>query len=38
MVRQQNMMTIITIIIRSITKQDDKYYYQLFLDDCLYKV
>ena len=32
------MMTIITIIIRSITKQDDKYYHQLFLDDCLYKV
>ena len=25
----------ITIIIRSITKEDDKYYPQLFLDDCL---
>ena len=28
----------ITIIIRSITKKDGKYYPQLFLDDCLYKV
>ena len=28
----------ITIIIRSITKKDDKYYPQLFLDDCLYEV
>ena len=28
----------ITIIIRSITKKDGKYYLQLFLDDCLYKV
>ena len=28
----------ITIIIRSITKKDDKYYSQLFLDDCLYEV
>ena len=27
----------ITIIIRSITKKDDKYYPQLFLDDCLYE-
>ena len=25
----------ITIITRSITKKDDKYYPQLFLDDCL---
>ena len=25
----------ITIIIRSVTKEDDKYYPQLFLDDCL---
>ena len=28
----------ITIIIRSITKKDDKYYPQLFLDECLYEV
>ena len=28
---------IITIIIRSIIKKDDKYYPQLFLDDCLYE-
>ena len=28
----------INIIIRSITKKDDKYYPQLFLDDCLYEV
>ena len=28
----------ITIIIRSITKKDDKYYPQLFLEDCLYEV
>ena len=28
----------ITIIIRSITKKDYKYYPQLFLDDCLYEV
>ena len=28
----------ITLIIRSITKKDDKCYPQLFLDDCLYKV
>ena len=28
----------ITKIIRSITKKDDKYYPQLFLDDCLYEV
>ena len=28
----------IIIIIRSITKKDDKYYPQLFLDDCLYEV
>ena len=28
----------ITIIIRSITKKDDKCYPQLFLDDCLYEV
>ena len=28
----------ITIIIRSITRKDDKYYPQLFLDDCLYEV
>ena len=26
----------IIIIIRSVTKKDDKYYPQLFLDDCLY--
>ena len=25
-------------IIRSITKKDDKYYPQLFLDDCLYEI
>ena len=29
----------LTIIIRSVTKKkDDKYYPQLFLDDCLYEV
>ena len=28
----------ITIIIRSVTKKDAKYYPQLFLDDCLYEV
>ena len=28
----------ITIIIRFITKKDDKYYPQFFLDDCLYEV
>ena len=28
----------ITIIIRSITKKDDKYYPQLFVEDCLYEV
>ena len=28
----------ITIIVRSVTKKDDKYYPQLFLDDCLYEV
>ena len=28
----------ITIIIRSVTQKDGKYYPQLFLDECLYKV
>ena len=28
----------ITIIIRYVTKKNDKYYSQLFLDDCLYEV
>ena len=28
----------ITMIIRSVTKKDDKYYPQVFLDDCLYEV
>ena len=28
----------ITIIVRSVTKKDDKFYPQLFLDDCLYEV
>ena len=28
----------ITVIIRSITQKDDKYYPQLFLDECLYQV
>ena len=28
----------ITITIRSVTKRDDKYYPQVFLDDCLYQV
>ena len=28
----------ITIIIRSIIQKDDKYYPQLFLDECLYQV
>ena len=27
----------ITIIIRSVTRKDDKYYLQLFLDHCLYE-
>ena len=29
---------IITIIIRSVTQKDGKYYPQLFLDECLYEV
>ena len=28
----------ITIIIRSVTKRDDKYYLRLFLDDRLYEI
>ena len=28
----------ITITIRSFTKKDDKYYPQVFLDECLYQV
>ena len=28
----------ITIIIRSVTEKDGKYYSQLFLDDCFYGV
>ena len=28
----------INIIIRPVTEKDDKYYPQLFLDDCLYEV
>ena len=28
----------ITITTRSITKKDNKYYPQVFLDDCLYQV
>ena len=28
----------ITIIIRSVTQKDGKYYPQLFLDECLYEV
>ena len=28
----------ITTTIRSITKKDNKYYLQVFLDDCLYQV
>ena len=28
----------ITIIIRSVTQKDDKYYMQIFLDECLYQV
>ena len=28
----------ITIIIRSVTQKDGKYYLQLFLDECLYEV
>ena len=28
----------ITVIIRSIAQKDDKYYPQLFLDECLYQV
>ena len=28
----------ITIIIKSVTQKDDKYYPQIFLDECLYQV
>ena len=28
----------ITIIIRSVTQKDGKYYPQIFLDDCFYEV
>ena len=28
----------VTIIIRSVTQKDGKYYPQLFLDECLYEV
>ena len=28
----------IAIIIRSVTKKDDEYYPQVFLDECLYQV
>ena len=28
----------ITIIIRSVAQKDDKYYPQIFLDECLYQV
>ena len=28
----------ITVTIRSVTKKDDKYYPEVFLDECLYKV
>ena len=28
----------ITIIIRSVTQKDNKYYMQIFLDECLYQV
>ena len=28
----------ITITIRSVTKKDDKYYPQVFLDECVYQV
>ena len=28
----------ITIITRSVTQKDDKYYPQIFLDQCLYQV
>ena len=28
----------ITITIRSVTKKDDKYYRQVFLDECLYQI
>ena len=28
----------ITVTIRSVTQKDDKYYRQLFLEDCLYEV
>ena len=28
----------ITLIIRSVTQKDDKYYPQIFLDECLYQV
>ena len=27
-----------TIIIRSVTQEDDRYYLQIFLDECLYQV
>ena len=28
----------ITVIIRSVTQKDDKYYPEIFLDECLYQV
>ena len=29
---------VLTIIIRNIFEEDDKYYPQIFLDDCLYEI
>ena len=29
---------VLTIIIRNIFEKDDKYYPQIFLDDCLYEI
>ena len=29
---------VLTIIIRNIFENDDKYYPQIFLDDCLYEI
>ena len=28
----------VTIKVRSVTQKDDKYYLQIFLDECLYQV
>ena len=32
------MLHMLTVIVRSVFEEDDKYYPQVFLDECLYKV